>query len=31
MVDLDGVVGVEIELKSFVDSSGNGEVYVNFL
>lgn len=31
MTDLDGVVGVEIELQSFVDSSGNGEVYLNFL
>ena len=31
MTDLDGIVGVEIELKSFVDSSGNGEVYLNFL
>lgn len=31
MTDLDGVVGVEIELRSFVDSSGNGEVYLNFL
>jgi hypothetical protein len=29
--DLDGVVGVEIELKGFVDSSGNGEIYLNFL
>ena len=29
--DLDGVVGVEVELTGFVDSSGNGEVYVNFL
>jgi hypothetical protein len=31
MTDLDGVVGVEIELQSFVDSSGNGEVYLNYL
>lgn len=31
MTDLDGVVGVEIELEGFVDSSGNGEVYLNFL
>lgn len=31
MTDLDGVVGVEIELRSFVDSSGNGEVYLNYL
>ena len=31
MSDGDGVVSVEIELKGFVDSSGNGEVYVNYL
>lgn len=31
MTDLDGVVGVEIELKSFVDASGNGEIYLNYL
>lgn len=29
--DLDGVVGVELELTGFVDSSGNGEIYLNFL
>ncbi len=29
--DLDSVVGLEMELKAFVDSSGNGEVYLNFL
>ena len=29
--DLDGVVGVQIELTGFVDASGNGEVYLNFL
>jgi hypothetical protein len=31
LTDLDSVVGVEMELKAFVDSSGNGEVYLNFL
>lgn len=31
LTDLDSVVGIEIELKAFVDSSGNGEVYLNFL
>lgn len=31
LTDLDSVVGVEIELKAYVDSSGNGEVYLNFL
>lgn len=31
VVDLDSVVGIEIELKAYVDSSGNGEVYLNFL
>ena len=31
LTDLDSVIGVEIELSAFVDSSGNGEVYLNFL
>jgi hypothetical protein len=31
MTDLDGVVGVDIELQSFVDTSGNGEIYLNYL
>lgn len=31
LTDLDSVVGLELELKAFVDSSGNGEVYLNFL
>jgi hypothetical protein len=31
LTDLDSVVGISIELKAFVDSSGNGEVYLNFL
>jgi hypothetical protein len=31
LTDLDSVVGVELELKAYVDSSGNGEVYLNFL
>ena len=31
LTDLDSVVGIDIELKAFVDSSGNGEVYLNFL
>lgn len=29
--DLDTLIGVEMELTGFVDSSGNGEVYLNFL
>lgn len=29
--DLDSVIGVELELTAFVDSNGNGEVYLNFL
>jgi hypothetical protein len=31
LTDLDSVIGIEMELKAFVDSSGNGEVYLNFL
>jgi hypothetical protein len=31
LTDLDSVVGLEMELRAFVDSSGNGEVYLNFL
>lgn len=29
--DLDTMIGIELELTGFVDSSGNGEVYLNFL
>ena len=29
--DSDGVVGLSVTLQAFVDSSGNGEVYLNFL
>lgn len=29
--DLDGVIGITVELTGFVDASGNGEVYLNFL
>ena len=31
LTDLDTLVGVDMELTGFVDSSGNGEVYLNFL
>lgn len=31
LTDLDTVIGMELELSGFVDSSGNGEVYLNFL
>lgn len=31
LTDLESVIGLELELTSFVDSSGNGEVYLNFL
>jgi len=31
VVDLDRVIGIDMELTAFVDSSGNGEVYLNFL
>lgn len=31
MVDLDTMIGIELELSAYVDSSGNGEVYLNFL
>lgn len=31
VTDLDTVIAVQIELKAFVDASGNGEVYLNFL
>lgn len=31
LTDLDGVIGLELELSSFADSSGNGEAYLNFL
>jgi hypothetical protein len=29
--DLDTMIGVEMELTGFIDSNGNGEVYLNFL
>jgi hypothetical protein len=31
MIDLETLIGIELELTSYVDSSGNGEVYLNFL
>lgn len=31
LVDLDSVIGLTMTLKGFVDASGNGEVYLNFL
>ncbi len=31
MIDLDTLIGIEMELTAYVDSSGNGEVYLNFL
>jgi hypothetical protein len=31
VVDVDGQVGLNIELTAFVDSAGNGEVYVSFV
>lgn len=31
LTDLDSVVGLSLELTGFVDSSGNGEAYLNFL
>lgn len=31
LTDLDTVIGLDMELSAFVDSSGNGEVYLNFL
>lgn len=31
MTEYDTMIGVEIELTGYVDSSGNGEVYLNFL
>lgn len=31
LVDLDTLVGLNLTLTGFVDSSGNGEVYLNFL
>lgn len=31
VVDLDTLVGIDMSLEGFVDSSGNGEVYLNFL
>lgn len=31
LTDLDSVVGLSLELTGFVDASGNGEVYLNFL
>lgn len=31
LTDVDGMVQVDMELKAFVDSSGNGEVYLSFV
>lgn len=31
VTDLNSLIGVDLELTGFVDSSGNGEVYLNFL
>lgn len=31
LTDLDSVIGLNLELTAYVDSSGNGEVYLNFL
>lgn len=31
LTDLESVIALEMELRAFVDSSGNGEVYLNFL
>lgn len=31
LTDLDGLVAMEIGIKAYVDTSGNGEVYLNFL
>lgn len=31
LTDLDSVIGLDLTLSAFVDSSGNGEVYLNFL
>lgn len=31
LTDLDSVIGLTLELTAFVDASGNGEVYLNFL
>lgn len=31
LTDAESVVALEMEIKAFVDSSGNGEVYLNFL
>lgn len=31
LTDLDSVIGLSMELTSYVDSNGNGEVYLNFL
>lgn len=31
LADLETLIGLEMELTGFVDSSGNGEVYLNFL
>lgn len=31
LTDSDGLVAIEMELQSYVDSSGNGEVYMNML
>ncbi len=31
LTDLETLIGVDMELTGFIDSSGNGEVYLNFL
>lgn len=31
LIDVDTVVALQLELSGFVDSSGNGEIYLNFL
>lgn len=31
LTDLDSLIGLQLTLEGFVDSSGNGEVYLNFL
>lgn len=31
LTDLDSVIGLNMELRAYVDSNGNGEVYLNFL
>jgi hypothetical protein len=31
VVDLEGTIGLEMELAPYVDANGNGEVYLNLL